>query len=150
MGIARWLSTHKKVAVIVILLLSLGSSLGTYEAWRSSVESQILSKVDFMNRADGYCSYIISNSFVLQIFDGRSVTADFTDGGTVNKTQVADWTSVLAASATVRQQLIASSLPCKMFFGLTRTSFILLGQSRERPSSFFTTQDVVFTTYAPF
>ncbi len=140
------LGRHKTPIVVLILTLSLGSSLGAYEVWRSSTESQIVARIDFLNRNDGSCSYIVSNVEVMPFFDGAT---HFTDPGIINKTEVSDWGSVVAASATVKSNLGASSLTCKIFFGLTRTTFVLLGPQGETGSGIYVV-NLVFTRYAPF
>ena len=132
------------IIVVTLLVLAIGVSFGGYESWRLSVQSQIQNQMDFMNRGDTICSYIISNSFVMPYFEGKVV---YIEGGIVNKTQLSDWQSVTNYAYT-RLNNNRTQPGCKIWFGLTRTFLILLGHSRE--SNLFVTQDLFFCRYAPF
>lgn len=99
-----------------------------------------------MNMFDPPCSYIIDNSWVMQFFDRRVA---FVEGGTINKTELVDWRNVLNSAAAYRNHLLASALPRKIFFGLTRTYFILLGEVKHGPA-LRTIVNMYFAKYALF
>ena len=140
------ISRRKRNLAIVasLLILTIAISFSGYESWRSSVQSQIQSRIDFMNSGDLVCSYIISNSFVMPYYEGKVF---FIEGGLVNKTQLGDWQSVANYAYTVLNNN-RTQAGCKIWFGLTRTLVVLLGRSQE--NGLFVTQDLFFAKYAPF
>ncbi len=96
-----------------------------------------------MNRGDLICSYIISNSFVMPYYDQKIF---YFEGGTINKTKLSDWHSVLNYAYTWMNNN-RTQPGCKIWLGLTRTLLVLLGHGRE--SRLVITQDLFFATYAP-
>jgi len=142
----RWARRHRGI-VLLLLLVSVNIPPTVYEYWRFSVESQIQGQIASMNYpADTLCSYIVSNAAVMDYYYGK---VHFYEGGAVNRTIVSSWQTVLSYSAFLRGELLKASQPCKMFFGLTRTVFVLLFHRRDGPG-FFTTVDLVYSKYAPF
>ena len=143
----RKIITRKRplATITTILILSIAVSLGSYEAWRSSVESQIQSRIDSMNSSDQICSYIISNSNAMPYYETRFYPGHMG----INKTRLSDWQSVTDYAYT-RLNTSRTQLGCKIWFGLTRTLLVLLGPSHSQMNGWFNTQDVIFATYAPF
>lgn len=142
----RWIESRKATLIVILILAvtTLTVSLGGYEFWRSSVQSQIQSQIDFMNTGDPVCSYIISNSFAMPYYEG---TVLYFEGGTINKTLLSNWQSV-TNYAYSQLNNNRTQLGCKIWFGLTRTLLVVLGHSRE--NALHVTQDVLFASYAPF
>jgi hypothetical protein len=130
--------------VLAFLILTIAISLAGYESWRSSVQSQIQSQIDFMNLGDPICSYVVSNSHVMPYYEGKII---FIEGGSVNKTQLSDWQSVANYAYTMLNNN-RTQPGCKIWLGLTRMLFVLLGHTRE--NGFSVTQDLFFARYAPF
>ncbi len=129
--------------IIALSVLTIAFSFSGYESWRLSVQSQIQDRIDFMNRGDLICSYIISNSFVMPYYDQKIF---YFEGGTINKTKLSDWHSVLNYAYTWMNNN-RTQPGCKIWLGLTRTLLVLLGHGRE--SRLVITQDLFFATYAP-
>ena len=156
----RWFSellqkirVRKRALAIVVTLLTLtiGISFSGYESWRLSVQSQIQNQIDLMNTSDPTCSYIISNSFVIPYYEGK---VPYFEGGFVNRTQLTDWHAVWFAVTNYASGVLNSNRTragCKIWLGLTRTLFVLLGHSRWdfRENDFYITQDLFFARYAP-
>jgi hypothetical protein len=141
----RWIKSRKTASLFVLTLIvaTFAVSVSGYEFWRSSVQSQIQGRIDFMNIGDPICSYIISNSFVMPYYEGKVI---FFEGGTINKTQFSNWQSV-TDYAYSQLNNNRTQLGCKIWFGLTRTLLVLLGHTRE--NNLRITQDVLFASYAP-
>jgi hypothetical protein len=127
----QMIRTRKRTLTIVLafLILTIAISLTAYESWRSSVQSQIQSRIDLMNSGDLICSYVVSNSFVMPYYEGKVI---FIEGGLVNKTQLSDWQSIANYAYTMLNNN-RTQPGCKIWLGLTRTLFVVLGShSRER------------------
>ena len=132
------------MVILILVVATLAVSVSGYEFSRSSVQSQIQSRIDFMNTGDPVCSYIISNSFVMPYYEGKVF---FVEGGIINKTQLGNWQSVTNYAYTQLNNN-RTQLGCKIWFGLTPTLLVLLGHTRE--NHLLVTQDVLFASYAPF
>jgi hypothetical protein len=145
---ARWVRAHRKLALIAIATIAVTILLVSYESWRVSVESQIISKVDSLNSSDT-CEWVFSHEIVEE-FQHKPI---FYEGGDIHTTSLGgDWSSVVNAAFQVRSQILLSGRqPCILSFGLTRTFFILLTNQTEglHFNSFFVDVFLVYARYAP-